>query len=288
MEAKQSQLKPEQVGLDLGEPQGPRAPSGARYDKLMRDARLQAENYAKNLPASEPVAPFLIVCDIGRGFEIYHDAAGNGRGYIFFPDKQRYRFELADLANGVKLKGFDRTALELLKAIWSNPRSIDPRFQAADVTRNVAKSLAQVSKALEEGTRIRSRATSAREKAEEIEESALFLMRILFCMFAEDIGLLPENKFKEFLLRAESNDKLFENGLADLWQKMGSPNLAPRFAHALEDEVRYFNGGLFDASPRTYQLNGIDIHHLYVAAEQNWRKVEPAIFGTLLEQARGV
>ena len=56
MEAKQSQLKPEQAGLDLGEPQGPRAPSGARYDRLMRDARLQAENYAKNLPASEPVA----------------------------------------------------------------------------------------------------------------------------------------------------------------------------------------------------------------------------------------
>jgi hypothetical protein len=69
MEAKQSYLKPEQTDLDFGEPQGPRAPSGARYDKLMRDARNQAENYAKNLPASEPVAPFLIVCDIGRAFE---------------------------------------------------------------------------------------------------------------------------------------------------------------------------------------------------------------------------
>lgn len=285
MEAKQSYLKPEQVGLDLGEDARPRAPSGARYDKLMRDARLQAENYAKNLPASEPVAPFLIVCDIGRAFEIYHDSAGNGRGYTFFPDKQSYRIELKDLASDKKLKGIDRTPLDLLKAIWSAPKSVDPRFQAADVTRKVAASLAQVSQVLEEGTRIRSRATSARERAEEIEESALFLMRILFCMFAEDIGLLPEDKFKEFLLRAESNDKLFEQGLADLWQKMGAPNLSPRFAHALEQEVRYFNGGLFTETARTYQLNGIDIHHLYEAARQNWRKVEPAIFGTLLEQA---
>ena len=97
MEAKQSYLKPDQAGLDLGEPSGPRAPSGALYDKLMRDARAQAENYAKNLPAAEPVAPFLVVCDIGRAFEIYHDAAGNGRGYIFFPDKQSYRIELTDL-----------------------------------------------------------------------------------------------------------------------------------------------------------------------------------------------
>ncbi|HYC94724.1 MAG TPA: DNA methyltransferase, partial [Sphingomicrobium sp.] len=259
--------------------------SGARYDKLMRDARLQAENYAKNLPASEPVAPFLIVCDIGRAFEIYHDAAGNGRGYAFFPDKQSYRIELTDLASERKLKGVDRTPLELLKAIWTDPRSIDPRFQSADVTRTVAKRLASVSQYIEEGLKQKLANLSAREKSEEIEEAALFLMRILFCMFAEDIGLLPKDKFKEFLLRAESNDKLFAAGLADLWQKMGAPNISPRFAHAVEDEVKYFNGGLFSETARTYPLGGFVIHDLYEAARQNWRKVEPAIFGTLLEQA---
>nr|MBA3577553.1 class I SAM-dependent DNA methyltransferase [Sphingomonas sp.] len=285
MEAKQSYLKPEQVGLDLGEDTRPRAPSGARYDKLMRDARNQAENYAKNLPASEPVAPFLIVCDIGRAFEIYHDSAGNGRGYTFFPDKQRYRIELADLASEEKLKGVDRTPLELLRAIWTEPRTIDPRFQSADVTRTVASRLASVSQYIEEGLKQKLSGKSPREKAEEIEEAALFLMRILFCMFAEDIGLLPKEKFKQFLKRAESNDKLFENQLADLWLKMGAPNVSPRFAHAVEEEVRYFNGGLFSQSARTYPLGGFVIHDLYEAARQNWRKVEPAIFGTLLEQA---
>lgn len=150
MEAKQSYVRPEQTGLDLGEPPVSRAPSGARYDKLMRDARNQAENYAKNLPASEPVAPFLIVCDLGRAFEVYHDAAGNGRGYTFFPDKQRYRIEIADLASDRKLKGPDCTPLELLRAIWTDPKSIDPRFQAADVTRTVAKRLASVSEYIEQ------------------------------------------------------------------------------------------------------------------------------------------
>lgn len=169
MEAKQSQLKPEQQGLDLDEPQGPRAPSGARYDKLMRDARLQAENYAKNLPASEPVAPFLIVCDIGRGFEIYHDAAGNGRGYQFFPDKQSYRVELTDLS--------DPDILARLKAIWSDPKSIDPRFQSADVTRLVASRLASVSQYIEDGLKPKMAGKSAREKSVEVEEAALFLMR---------------------------------------------------------------------------------------------------------------
>ena len=275
MEAKQTYIKPEQGGLDLGEPQGPRAPSGARYDKLMRDARLQAENYAKNLPASEPVAPFLIVCDIGRAFEIYHDAAGNGRGYQFFPDKQNYRIELTDLR--------DPVMLDRLKAIWSNPRSIDPRFQSAEVTRLVAGRLASVSQYIEDGLKGRLAGKNAREKSEEIEEAALFLMRILFCMFAEDIGLLPADKFKDFLLRSESDDKIFANGLEDLWHKMGHPT-DNRYAHALFEDVAYFNGGLFESN-RTYPLGGFVIHDLYEAARQNWRKVEPAIFGTLLEQA---
>jgi hypothetical protein len=281
MEAKQSYMPPrddrqaELIGE--GDELIPLTPAGARYDKYMTTARAQVENYAKNLPASEPVAPFLIVCDIGRAFEVYHDSAGNGRGYTFFPDKQSYRIPLP------KLRDPDIAAR--LKAIWTEPRSIDPRFQAADVTRAVAMSLAQVSKDLEEGTRIRSKLTSEREKAEEIEESALFLMRILFCMFAEDVGLLPKNKFREFLRRAEGNDQLFANGLADLWHKMGAANVSPRFAYAFEQEVKYFNGGLFAETARTFQLSSIDIHHLYEAARQNWRKVEPAIFGTLLEQA---
>jgi hypothetical protein len=285
MEAKQSYLKPEQVGLDLGEDRLPRAPSGARYDKLMRDARLQAENYAKNLPGSEPVAPFLIVCDIGRAFEIYHDAAGNGRGYNFFPDKQRYRIELNDLASGRKIKGVDRTPLDLLKAIWTDPRSIDPRFLAADVTREVARRLASVSQYIEEIARLKSRAETTTEKNVEVEEASLFLLRLLFCMFAEDIELLPKDTFKDFLLRSESNDDLFEEGLADLWLKMGSANPPTRFAHALAQQVRYFNGGLFRETARTYRLSSFTIHDLYEAARQNWRKVEPAIFGTLLEQA---
>jgi hypothetical protein len=241
MEAKQSympageQRSPELFGEDA--PVIPLTPAGARYDKYMTTARAQVENYAKNLPGSEPVAPFLIVCDIGRAFEIYHDSAGNGRGYSFFPDKQRYRIPLARLR--------DPGIVSRLKALWTDPRSIDPRFQAADVTREVAKRLASVSQYIEEGLRQRLASKSPREKAEEIEEAALFLMRILFCMFAEDIGLLPRERFKEFLRQAESNDQLLSVGLADLWQKMGAPNVDPRFSLALASEVRYFNGGLF-------------------------------------------
>ena len=275
LEAKQSKQVcelPPLSGLD----DVPTAQSGAKYDELMRRAFRQARRYAQSL-TQPPWPPFIIVLDVGRAFEIYFDFGGSGRDYRFFPDRLSYRVPIQVLR--------DPAIRERLRAIWTDPGSIDPRSRSAEVTREVAKRLASVSKYIEEGLRQKLSGKSPREKSEEIEEAALFLMRILFCMFAEDIGLLPKDKFSEFLRRAEGNDKLFQNQLADLWQKMGAPNISPRFAHAVEDEVKYFNGGLFSEAARTYPLGGFVIHDLYEAARQNWRKVEPAIFGTLLEQA---
>ena len=175
-----------------------------------------------------------------------------------------------------------KTALELLRALWTDPRSIDPRFHAAEVTRAVAKNLSEVSKYLEE--RIRIKGLSERDRNLEIEESSLFLMRVLFCMFAEDIGLLPARSFENFLKRAEGDDQLFANGLRDLFERMDNPDPGARWAWAVETNVRYFNGRLFEDG-RIYPLGGFLVHNLYEAARQNWRRVEPAIFGTLLEQA---
>src|SRR5690606_32019504 len=71
--------------------------------------------------------------------------------------------------------------------------------------------------------------------------------------------------------------------LRQLWKVMGSDG-PERYASAIGAEVRYFNGGLF-ASANTYKLSNADLGELYEAAKADWTKVEPAIFGTLLEQA---
>lgn len=280
MEAKQSQLAPgqkEQAGLFDEANVIPLTPAGARYDRLMVRAQGQAKNYAVNLPGSEPNVPFLIVCDIGRAFEFFFDFAGNGRGYGFYPDRKSYRIPLAALR--------DAEVRALLHDVWTNPAARDPRLRAAEVTRDVSRRLAEVSKALEMSNRFRARelATVGMESAE-IEETALFLMRLLFCMFAEDIGLLPEDRFKEFLAEAIENDDWFEQGLKDLWSAMNAPDPDNRFASALKSRVDYFNGGLFENN-RVFVLTRSDRGELLAAARADWRKVEPAIFGTLLEQA---
>jgi hypothetical protein len=286
LEAKQSRLaaKATRELLDAAKLE-PAAPAGPRYDALMRDARVQAESYARALPASEGWPPFLIVCDVGRAFDIYFDWSGMGKDYGPFPDRQNFRIGLLQLR--------DPAVQAMFRAIWTDPRSIDPRLKAVEVTRDVSWRLAQVSKTLEEDQGVRTRNASPADKSRVIEGTALYLMRILFCMFAEDVGLLPAKSFQNFRAACLPPDgadatvpadtKRFTLGLAELWGLMARPG-GERYCLALGCEVGYFNGGLFE-QPETYALGRNEISRLVDAAAKQWNRVEPAIFGTLLEQA---
>ncbi|HLL29461.1 MAG TPA: DNA methyltransferase [Allosphingosinicella sp.] len=287
LEAKQSNICEIPSLPGLGAPATPER--GARYDELMRRAFRQARRYAVNLPSDHPWPPFIIVCDVGRSFELYFDYAGNGRDYRFFPDRQSYRVALSSLR--------DPRALERFQAIWTNPRSLDPTLQTVDVTRKVASRLADVSRHIDEELAILARRESwdAVQRERGREEAALFIMRLLFCMFAEDIGLLPEDSFTGFLesCAVENPDRTqlmnrerLERGLRDIWSSMNSPDPGRRWTFALDATVKYFNGGLF-ASNRVFALSRNDLDALVDAAGHKWRNVEPAIFGTFLEQALG-
>ena len=303
LEAKQSQLSvgetpPEEPEADAGEtlfdlfgnPVGVAPPKGGpkrRYDRLMEDARVQAQRYALALPDDHATPPFLIVADIGRAFEIYFDWAGNGRGYRPFPNERGYRIALADLATdapiaGIEVDGRALGAADTLRAIWTKPASIDPRTRAARVTRDIAQRLSRVAEQLE--TDQRQLRPGSAEVALGIEATSLFLMRTLFCMFAEDVGLLPKDSFKTFLSDAEGrSDHFWRSGLEDLWRSMNDPQEVNRYWSQGDAIVRYFNGNLFKGA-QVYALPGEFKRELRIAADQDWRAVEPAIFGTLLEQ----
>ena len=297
LEAKQSQLKPGEsappepsepppaVVYDLfGHAVGVEASKrvAPRYDRLMADARLQAEKYALALPAEHKAPPFLIVADIGRAFELYFDWAGNGRGYAHFPDERHYRIGLAELAADVALPGVDRTPADVLRAVWTRPAEIDPRLKAAEVTRDIATRLSRVAEQLEKDERHRHPGQT--EIAMGIEATSLFLMRMLFCMFAEDVELLPKDSFKSFLDEAQRKSVHFwRGGLTDLWNRMNDAQEVNRYWPYGDAIVRYFNGNLFSQT-KIFDLPDEFKRELRVAAGKDWRKVEPAIFGTLLEQ----
>jgi hypothetical protein len=232
----------------------------------MLNARRQAEDYAKALPTSEGWPPFLIVCDVGHCFEIYADFSGQGKNYAQFPDRQGFRIYLEDLR--------DDAIRERLKLVWTNPHVLDPTKRSAKVTRDVAARLAKVSKWLEERTDAQGR------KLHDPEQVALFLMRCLFTMFAEDVELLPKDSFKDVLRRCAEKPDLFPRLVGQLWEAMDRGD----FAFAIEQKVKQFNGYLFK-NRTVLALPKEEIGELWEASKANWREVEPAIFGTLLEQA---
>jgi hypothetical protein len=268
LEAKQSRQKggkKEVAGLEdlftAGEDPAERGKRGANraWDVLMLNAKRQAEEYARGLPVSHGWPPFILVCDVGHCIEIYADFSGQGKNYTQFPDRQGFRIYLEDLRIS--------EVRERLIAIWNNPVSLDPTRKAARATREIAERLAEVSKALE-------------RKRHPPERVAHFLMRCLFTMFAEDVKLLPERSFKQLLDECRQDPQMFVPMLTELWQSMNRGG----FSTSLRTEVLRFNGNLF-ADATVLPLGREEIGELAEAAGKDWREVEPAIFGTLLEQA---
>jgi hypothetical protein len=163
---------------------------------------------------------------------------------------------------------------ERLRLIWLDPHKRDPTKIAAKATREVAERLAKVSKHLE--------AFKGKDgkKLHDPEAVALFLMRCLFTMFAEDVELLPKNSFRDVLKKCVDDPALFPRLVGQLWEAMDKGG----FSYALERDVKKFNGYLFK-SRTVLALPREEIGELFEAAKADWQQVEPAIFGTLLEQA---
>ena len=73
-------------GMDAGSARGRRS-AHRGWDVLMRNAREQAEQYARALPADHIWPPFILVCDVGHAIEVFADFSGQGRNYRQFPDR---------------------------------------------------------------------------------------------------------------------------------------------------------------------------------------------------------
>jgi predicted Rdx family selenoprotein len=231
------------------------------WDVAMQRAKEQAQRYARALPREEVAdgrPPFLVVVDVGHSLALYTDWSRMGGEYIPFPDPSSYRIRLRDLLRP--------EVRELLHTVWTDPLALDPGRRSAKVTREIADRLARLARSL--------------EGKHPPEAVGAFLMRCLFTMFAEDVDLLPAGSFTALLGRLKEDPSTFAPALENLWGTMNTGGLSP----ILLKKLPRFNGGLF-ARADAVDLNADQIQLLIEAAEANWKEVEPAIFGTLLERA---
>ncbi|XZO04473.1 MAG: class I SAM-dependent DNA methyltransferase [Microcoleus sp.] len=220
------------------------------YLREMEKAFVQAVAYTRSL-SSKP--PFLLTCDIGDHFELWMGFSGDYGGY-----GARREIGLAELQ---KADVFD-----LFVDIFSNPQQRNPEKIAARVTREVAADLAELAKRMEANV--------------DPQQVAQFLMRCIFTMFAEDVGLLKEHLFTQALeTRWIINPKTFKPEVEALWVAMNEGT-----SFGFHGQLLRFNGGLF-AESQAFALTKTQLEVLLQAAKRDWCNVEPAIFGTLLERA---
>ena len=109
------------------------------------------------------------------------------------------------------------------------------------------------------------------------EQIAHFMARVLFCLFAEDLNLLPNQIFSKMVQAQGEAYSDIHFGLRNLFREMRNGGTFGFY------RIRYFDGTLFDDDfvPNLPADLG---QKLLQAAEQDWSQVDPAIFGTLFER----
>ena len=199
--------------------------------------------------------PLLVVSDMDR-IEV-HTNFTNTRPSV-------HTVTLDDLA-----AGGERTAeaLRVLRAVMSEPAALRPRQTPDEVTRAAATSFAGI-------------ARSMHDRGHHPEAVAHFLNRVLFCLFAEDVGLLPKRILTGMIESRRSDADEFARGLAELFWRMSEREAGRYFGN---ERVQWFNGGLFDGA-EVLPLTREELGAVHEAALLDWSQVEPAILGTLFER----
>jgi type II restriction/modification system DNA methylase subunit YeeA len=155
-------------------------------------------------------------------------------------------------------------SLKTLRAVFFNPDELKPHQTVEGVTEAAAEQFSRLAGIL-------------RKYGEDNQRVAHFLIRLLFCLFAEDVGLLPERLFPRLLEQTRHRSKDFMEVLRQLFRAMNTGG----FFGA--DRILFFNGGLFD-SDYVLELDGDGMDILAQIDALDWGAIEPSIFGTLFER----
>ena len=191
--------------------------------------------------------PLLIVCDLQR-FRIRTNWTNSV--------SETHEIELEDLR--------DPATRDKLKWALSDPERLRPGETRQALTERAAQRFATL-------------AQSLRDRGHEPQAVAHFVNRLVFCMFAEDVGLLPNNLFTRMLEQARLRPVDFPDLARDLF---GAMSVGGRVGF---EAVAWFDGGLFD-DDSALPLTRAEIETVRNAGALDWSEVDPSILGTLFER----
>lgn len=192
--------------------------------------------------------PLLIVSDIGT--IVIHTNFTN-------TVKRKITLTLEDLLTN--------DGMATLEKVFRNPEALRSDETSEGVTQKAAIHFAKLAEAL-------------RIAGYPNQQVAQFLIRLLFCLFAEDVGLLPPRLFSNLIRSFRNHPKTFTKQLGQLFEAMSTGG-----AFGME-MILHFDGRLFDnAEVLEIGVDGLDM--LQGVARLDWSNIEPSIFGTLFERS---
>ena len=158
----------------------------------------------------------------------------------------------------------DAANRDLLRNAFLDPERLKPSKTRQMLTEEAAQRFAGLAQRL-------------RARGHDPERVAHFVNRLVFCMFAEDVALLPDKMFDRMIKAARPKPETFETHAKTLFAAMKSGG------YVGFDPVAWFNGGLFD-SDDTLPLTWEDMDDLIRATALDWSDIDPSILGTLFER----
>lgn len=154
--------------------------------------------------------------------------------------------------------------LQRLRWLFTDPEKFRPGRTVLDITADAAGRFADV-------------AQSMTERDHDPAKVAHFLIQCLFCMFAEDIGLLPKKLFERVIAKRQGDPAKLAASMAEMFEAMR------KGGDFLLEDIAYFNGGLFE-HVEVLELAPEEISALLAASRMDWSAIEPSILGTLFER----
>lgn len=170
--------------------------------------------------------------------------------------QETHSFALEDLTDGA--------VRDRLRAAFVDPDSFRPQKSRQDLTEETAGEFAGLAQRLRDG-------------GNDPQAVAHFVNQLVFCMFAEDVGLLPDKLFTKMLEVGRNDPAEFAKNAATLFRAMADGGRVGFTS------IDWFNGGLFE-NDTVLPLGGEDLAALLRAARRDWSQIDPSILGTLFER----
>ncbi|MGP9684092.1 DNA methyltransferase, partial [Brachybacterium sp. AOP3-A1-3] len=218
-------------------------------------AERQALDYVDDLPDVE--APRWIITSDFHSFRVLDLEAEDGADTETFP--------LEELPTNVEALAF--------LAGYQTRAFGDQKQEAASI--NAANIMADLYEALS-------------DSGYDDHDASVFLVRVLFCLYADDSGVWERDLFYEFLEQRTAEDGTdLGPQLAFLFQAMNRPT--DRRQKNIDEIIArfpYVNGGIFAEPAAIPSFDSAMRRLLIQACAFNWSDISPAIFGSLFQAVK--